>query len=189
MGELLSISNTTGIYPEISGLYQREETPYLARPVWRGKNNKTFLIRYDDILKGWVLDKKEFDGDIVALRVGQYPTAVAKHEDAMHILQLEQMLMIDDTNNDKKSDQIPDDQIMIIDEKKQNDNDNKAELEDDEKKEIESNGLQKMKKRGIFGDGLWHIKGNVENSRIKVEGYTEREFDLEWEFRSLAAQM
>ena len=37
-------------------------------------------------------------------------------------------------------------------------------------------------KRGLFFDGLWHIKGNVEDSRIKVQGYTEREFD-EWEIK------
>merc|ERR1719474_178078 len=49
---------------------------------------------------------------------------------------------------------------------------------------------QKSKvKRGLFCDGMWHIKGNVEKSRIKVQGYTEREFDLEWELRSTAAKM
>merc|ERR1719242_1906311 len=49
--------------------------------------------------------------------------------------------------------------------------------------------VKSKEKRGLFCDGLWHIKGSVENSRIKVRGYTEREFDLEWELQSTAAQM
>eukprot|EP01083_Nonionella_stella_P012964 36615_1 len=41
----------------------------------------------------------------------------------------------------------------------------------------------------VKNDGLWHVVGNLQISRIKVRGYTEREFDLEWEFKSLAAVM
>eukprot|EP01084_Bolivina_argentea_P303135 523300_1 len=167
--ELLSISNTTGLFPGISGLYERQQKPHLARPVWRNKNKETYLVRYDAVLRGWVLDRKAFDGDIVALRYGSHPTPTAKQLEPQHILDLEQTLSGQD---------------VAVDMDLNDNNEGKEAAKDDEKKSIAS-----TKKRGMFCDGAWHIKGNVENSRIKVQGYTEREFDLEWEFRSLAARM
>eukprot|EP00483_Globobulimina_turgida_P011647 UN11669 len=159
-------------------MYGREDKPFYCRPVWRNRNNKTYLIRYDNILRGWVLDKKGFKRDIVALRMGSYPTATAKHPDAIHILQLEEML-------------ITAGKVKQAEKHVENIVDNINEIEDEKKVEIiiKDKFEKKDKKRGLFCDGLWHIKGNVENSRIKVRGYTEREFDLEWEFKSLAAQM
>lgn len=48
--ELICVSNTTGLFPEISGTYQREQTPYLARPVWRNRNHEKFVVRFDQAL-------------------------------------------------------------------------------------------------------------------------------------------
>ena len=184
--ELLSISNTTGIYPEISGLYEREQKPYFARPVWKSKNKDgKYKIRYDNTLNSWVLDKKGFEGEIVALRYGKYPTPVAKVEDPQHVLQLESMLINDNDHaiiDNKAQDRNGEDAIIAI-------NNNNNEEEKDDEKKMEDKPKAKRKKRGLFCDGLWHIKGNVENSRIKVQGFTEKEFDLDWELKSLSAQM
>ena len=183
--------------------------------MWRHKHNTKFVVRFDDKLKGWVVDKDEFNRDIIAFRYGAYPTAVAKQREPDHILQLEQMLMndmVDDVEEQKENgmeSMKPKDQNLEMKSRDKNDGISGVKADelnaindanrDDEKKSEEvqyANPLnpsqsvlvKSKEKRGLFCDGQWHIKGNVERSRIKVRGYTEKEFDLEWELRSTAAQ-
>ena len=56
--------------PEIGGLYYRQSSPYDGFPCYRHDMNKTFIIRFDRKLPGWVLDTNNFDGDIIASRRG-----------------------------------------------------------------------------------------------------------------------
>ena len=54
--------------------------------------------------------------------------------------------------------------------------------DDDEKKE--------SKEDKKWTDGKWHIKtDNAKRSVIKVRGYSEREYDLEWDLKTLAAKL
>ena len=79
--KLISVTNITGKWSEVNGLYMRQTIPYCGRPLYIHKNVKHYYIRFDDNLKGYVIDMNKCHGNIVAIKQGMYSHPCSNDEE------------------------------------------------------------------------------------------------------------